>query len=672
MKKLLFIFLTLSISPLQAKEALEDLFALSLNELMQIQVTGSTLTSENYKTVPSAVTIFTHEEIRRMGLDTLDELMNLVPGYQSYRTSFSSLAVTFSSRGRRIGPSSSEVLVMIDGQRIETSQLSGSSQILPKYPLMLIERVEFIRGPGATIYGSNAMLGIINIITRSGVNEASLSVGSFNRRKASWQNTYKIGDAEIDFVGHIDTDKGEDYQVKDTFSSHRIDTDDPRQLADFGIKLKWKKTQLNLQHNQFKSENLFEFERVSNGVNERRGRVSSISLKYDLNWQSVSSWFWLSYNLASIKATGQLTAPGALAAISDPASNDPLFMSVNFENFTESRAQWHNDWNINEHSSLQFGLELRHIKAPEATSNNNFDLSDFTNGNLPIRFYGNTPVSTMIQAASSRDIFGFYTQYQQQLFDSTHLTLGLRYDNFSSISSQLSPRIGLVQALNEHHNLKLLYGEAFRAPNETELNVRNNPVLQGNPNLKPETVKTWDLIWIGQWSLTRFSLGYFENNFKDSIVEALTNDGTRQYQNVNQDTVKGLEFEISQELNEHWLLRANYTKFNQKPDLSFRETEQLASLVVNYQRSSWNANLIVTWTNEREIPIGSSGNRLTLDEYWQIFGKLIYNINSNWRGYVQVKNLLDENYLTPTTTGAISEGVPNRGREILSGIVWRF
>lgn len=69
----------------------EDLFTISLDELMQIEITGSTLTPKSLRTVPSAVTIFTHQEIKRMGLDSLDELMNLVPGFQSYRTSISSL-----------------------------------------------------------------------------------------------------------------------------------------------------------------------------------------------------------------------------------------------------------------------------------------------------------------------------------------------------------------------------------------------------------------------------------------------------------------------------------------------------------------------------------------------------------------------------------------------------
>ncbi len=74
-----------------------------------------------------------------------------------------------------------------------------------------------------------------------------------------------------------------------------------------------------------------------------------------------------------------------------------------------------------------------------------YDLGDLANGNFPIRFYGTLLATTPVQSGSNRDIIGLYGQYQRRLFEKTHLTLGLRYDDFSSIGSELSPRLGLVQ-----------------------------------------------------------------------------------------------------------------------------------------------------------------------------------------------------------------------------------
>ena len=287
MHKILKILLLIASPDIYAETLTEDFLSMSLEELLQVEITGSTLTSESIKTVPSAVTVFTHDEINRMGLDTLDELMNLVPGFQSARTSFSSLIYPFSSRGRRIAQPSAEILIMVDGQRLQDPGTSGSAEIIPKYPLINIERVEFIRGSGSSIYGSNAMMGVINIITRSDANELSASVGSFDRKQIYLQSSANMGDASVDIFAHIDTDNGDEYNLQDTFSNNRIDTDDPRTLANLNIKVHWQDTQLNIQHNQFNSENFYEADGISNDFNNRDAMLSSIALQHDFNWNQL-------------------------------------------------------------------------------------------------------------------------------------------------------------------------------------------------------------------------------------------------------------------------------------------------------------------------------------------------------------------------------------------------
>jgi len=442
MKKLLVILpILFFVTSLYAKEDIGDVFTMSFEELGQIEITGSTLTPEKLKTVPAAVTVFTQEDIMRLGLDSLDELMNLVPGFQSYRSSASSLENPYSSRGRRIADTGADILIMVDGQRLDEPRSNGSAIVVPKFPLMHIERVEFIRGSGSAIYGSNAMMGVINIITCSGVNKLSAGYGSFNHYQAYLLTSQQIGDVNFDLFGHIETDNGDDYPVQDTFGPNQINTDDPRTLANVNIKIRWQDTQILLQHNQFKSENFYELEGLSNGFNQRIGQLSSLALKQDFKWKTIESWIWLSYKRSRFNTTAQLTAPGDLAPISSPTSNDALLLDANFENYYEIRTQWHNNWNINEKIDIQFGFEFRQINAPETIGKNNFDLGNIANGELPINYYGTLVATTPVQGSSSRNITGFYTQYQHQLFTATHLTLGLRYDHFSSIGSQLSPRL---------------------------------------------------------------------------------------------------------------------------------------------------------------------------------------------------------------------------------------
>jgi outer membrane cobalamin receptor len=673
MKKLLLIVPILIATPLYSAE--REFALMSLEELMQIKVYGSTLTPEDFSVVPSSVTVFTHEEIGRMGVDTLDELMALVPGFQSYRTSGSGMNYTFSSRGRRIMASSSEILVLMDGQRLDEPRTSGLGGIGLKFPLSLVERVEFIRGPGAAVYGSNAMMGVINIITRTDANEASISYGSFNRRQAYLAVSQRMGDVVLDLFGQVEADDGDDYSLLDTFSFNPIGTQDPRELATLKLRMRWKNTEISLLHYRAETEDFYSLGTTNNDFNSSDIKYSSLYLKQEFEWSSVASWVRFSYRRSALRLASQITPAGALAAVSYPPSNDPLLVDVDFDDYSEASVQIHNDWEINPESSLQFGVEYRHIQAPVAIAYNNFDMRDLATWSFPIRYYGELLLTTPVQAESSRDIAGAYAQYQRQLLENTSLTLGLRYDDFSEIGSQLSPRFALVQELDDHNSLKLLYGEAFRAPAESELNLENNPQSLGNPDLKPETVKTWELIWVGQWPQASISLGYFESRYDNSISEVLIGiGGLRQLQNVPQEPTKGFELDLSHQLSEHWLVRASYTHLGEKPYLSYREADQLASLMINYQRSNWNANLIATFDGEREMTFaGDESNLVKLDGYWLAIAKLSYSFSEDWLAFVQAKNLLDEDFLTPVDYESLIEGVlQNRGREILAGVVWEF
>ncbi len=664
-------FLLIICAPLQAEVDLDYYFSLSLEEILKIKVTGSTLTEQSMKTVPSAVTVFHHEEIKNMGLDSLDELMILVPGFQSYRSSFSALHKPFSARGRRISPSSSEVLLLIDGQRIEDSSTSGSAEIMPKVPLANIERVEFIRGPGAAVYGSNAMMGVVNIITRSEVNKLQASGGSFDRRQAHLQFTQEFNDVTLDMFVNLDKNNGEDFQLLDTYSNDLINSNDPHELAQLNIKLKGQDLQVNFFHSQYLGNNFYELDSISNGFNRRKTRVNTLSLKQNFDWHPVQSWLWLGYSQTAIDISAQLTAPGELQAISSPASADPLFFRGNFDDFSDKRIQLHNDWDIDPQNQLQFGMEYRQINGDEVIAQNNFDMTALAANSNSVPFFNSLQATTVLYSGSARDIVGIYGQYQREIHNKNHITLGLRFDDFSNIGSEISPRLGLVHEVNEHHSLKLLYGTAFRAPTETELDLTNNPVLLGNQNLKAETVQSWDLIWLGLWPETSLSLGYFENRFENAIVQASVSTGLSQFKNVDMDPVKGFEFELSQELNEFLLVRASYTHMTENSELSFREAQQLASLMLNYQKEQFNANLIASYQGSREMP-SATNSRLQLKEYWQLFTKLSYRFKPQWSGFIQVKNALNENYQTPSINTGLKEGVVNRGREFLLGLELEF
>ena len=147
----------------------EYLLNLSIQELMDIKISGSTLTDESILTVPSSVTVFTQADIRQLGVNRLTQLANFVPGFQSYRSDESGVQEMVSNRGRRLGAAGREILVLLDGTRLNNDYNGGAFANIPYITLANVERVEFIRGPGSAIHGANAALAVINIITQKKV-----------------------------------------------------------------------------------------------------------------------------------------------------------------------------------------------------------------------------------------------------------------------------------------------------------------------------------------------------------------------------------------------------------------------------------------------------------------------------------------------------------------------
>lgn len=673
MKNLALLLAALVSSASQAVIDDDYLFSMSLQELLLVEITGSTLTPESIDSVPSAVTVFNHRQITDMGIDTVDELLRFVPGFQSYRSHDVPIQSAYSVRGRRVAFFGAELLVLVDGQRLSEPNNSGGGRLLPKLSVKSIESIEFIRGPGSAVYGANAMAGVINIISRKAANEATLSYGTFNKRKGQILLSDALGPFNVDFYASHDSDDGDDYALYDKDSSSNIDTNDPQSLSELKASMKWGDNQLSLFHLQYEGDNFYEFGNVFNDYNASSTEFSALNFKrsFKLNSSDVEGYFWMGYRQSERLFKGRLAPAGGLAAISSPSSSEPLLVNGGFKDTNEQRYLLHTDWTLNDKQSWQNGIEYRKTDIPAQYSDVNYDLAALANGDFPIDSYGTDFQPTQLQSASQRDIFGLYSQYQHKLLDSTDLTLGLRYDKFSNIGENISPRVALIQQFSSEHTLKLLYGEAYRAPNEFELNLINNPVVLGNANLKPETVKSYDIIWLWRLPMMHISTSYFVNEFEDSILQKNQVGGSRQYVNdADEDPTKGLEVEVYSQVNDKLLVQANYSHILEKPDQMFREAQDFGSFIVNYQHLNWNINISASYNGEREIETASG--MVGLDEYWLVYSKASYQYSSNLLVSLQAKNLMDENYESPTDGIDNPSGLPNRGQELLMSLRYSF
>ena len=614
-----------------------DLFSLSLSELQAVKVTSSTLTAKNLKSVPSSITVFNRDQIRNLGADYLFEVLNYVPGFQAYRQGEGSTQYFFSARGHRSSTKSREVLILIDGVRLNREFDNASA--VPMLALHNVEKIEFIRGPGSALYGSNAFLGVIDITTVKNKNQLQLAAGENNKKQLSALGSITIADWQLDISAHLFDEKGEDLPLENYFTLARERGKDPRSGEDVQVSLQHEGTLLRASYYQRKAEDFYVTERSSEEFNLSTEEHSSFQVQQKVEWQPA---------FFSVFSAGYADSTYAPDSFFGPLGS--INADQEEENFD---AKVHNQWDYAADWSFQFGLEYRHS-----------DISEFV-------FKTENIGDSELYPSKTQEVASGYLQSQQQLGDGLELILGARYDRYANIGSALSPRVGLVNQLSNHHTVKFLYGEAFRAPTVNELYLQTfSGAVAGNPSLDPETIKTWEMIWVGQWQDVNMTVNGFYNVLEDAIVRDDTLVDSNFLNLTSDESFYGVEVEYGFQITENWLLNATATHLRNLPEADFRQTDWLGSIVINYSYERWNISLSGTYADEREMVYGN--DRLSLGGYGLANSKIQYSASNNISVYLAATNLLDKVYGTPTQRTEHSEPIPNRGRELTLGLSLAF
>src|SRR5436309_10871186 len=165
MRKVFALLLLFGVSTASGQQdAQNELKKMTLEELMDINVTSVARTADPLSRTAAAVTVITAEDIRRSGATNVPEILRLVPGLNVARFGSGSWAI--SARGFN-STAADKLLVLIDGRTVYSPLFSGTFWEVQDLVLDDIERIEVVRGPGATLFGANAINGIISIITKS-------------------------------------------------------------------------------------------------------------------------------------------------------------------------------------------------------------------------------------------------------------------------------------------------------------------------------------------------------------------------------------------------------------------------------------------------------------------------------------------------------------------------
>src|SRR3954449_4039718 len=189
------LFVSSSFGAPQQPTNIPDVTTMSMEDLMNMQVTSVSKRSQKLADAAGAVFVITQDDIRRSGATNIPEALRMVPGIQVARIDENKWAIA--SRGFN-GRFDNKLLVLIDGRSVYTPLFSGVYWNVQDVMLEDVDRIEVIRGPGATLWGANAVNGVINIISKKAKDTQSTVVtagaGSEERGSAGVRYGSKIGD----------------------------------------------------------------------------------------------------------------------------------------------------------------------------------------------------------------------------------------------------------------------------------------------------------------------------------------------------------------------------------------------------------------------------------------------------------------------------------------------
>lgn len=564
-----------------------DMITYSLDEV----VVTATKTELTQKENPRSVEVITKEDIQNTGAISVRDALRTA-------TNIDIVSVNHGG-GENIsirGGDTDGVLILVNGRRVagENYFMSQGSNAyaLDRLNLSNVDHIEILRGPASAIYGSGAMSGVINIITKKS-EKPEFSVG------------VATGTNEMSNYYHYDTGKNGKVSVNFdvNFSKLRnIDSKAGKNLL-HGPKQAYN---LNLDYEMDENNNLNLMLDYAKDNLETRMRDFSVSssapddLKYPItSFTSERKTIALTYDGKNSNSDYSLSASYSQLnrdpyAADTPGTNEKKYKTWNIEARDTIRTS--------DNNKLIFGGEYRGDKASIYSGDN---------------------------TVKNTDQYSLYLYDEYRVDNKLLLTPAIRYDYHKSFGSHTSPNLGATYFISDKSRFKANYGTSYRAPSVDELygafthgGIWGGMAIVGKPDLKPEKSKGWEISYEQEFGdTTSAKLTYFDNKKEDAIsykIEMASPSQMGKFYNIDSTSSKGVEFEIKHDFGKGFTLVGNYNWLDSVDDTTGER--------LNYNaRNTYMAKLM--WTE----PIKKEWNITAWNKWYTDFqydSDTVYSVNT--------------------------------------------
>lgn len=580
------------------------------------------------------VTVITREEIEKGGFTSVPEILKK-SNVNLEGTSFSTIPVLNGD---------SRVLVLVDGRRMNWDHLvvSGNERAgvnLNLLPSKNIERIEIVRGSASSLYGSDAVGGVINIITRkadASQTTVTSEFGSWGAQRYSLTTEGKEGD-----LGYILT---AEKKKQDSFQYVDAQTGETKVFRDSQIDQKSVTLRLDKDLSQGRSLSLqVEHNEATDGFGcdlMTTGPWATGTVRYPGGYSEKTS-----DNMALTYYWGQVIgADNSLRVYHNRATNT-FYNSLSVPSALDATGlNWQQAWKLNDQHTLIGGADWRQDHLNDSTSVNRI---------------------TTTQALFIED--------RWKLPSNWTVTAGTRYDHNSAVGGNTTSRVTFNREIDSTTNIYASWGQYVKNPTIAEL-FNNDGFWLGNPDLKPEKGST---VTIGMntelGNGTKLQASAYTSNVHDAIVGKYTT--FYQYYNVEREKRRGLDITLSRRLSPQWNINAGYSyaKIERKEAASSDYINDISNsqpngyrLNLQYSQDKWDGDLTVKNVSGRSLSSFTNSSYTVLDM------TLNYQMTPDTRIYLKGYNLTNQAYeVTYNMWGNIG-GYPMPARSFYLGMEHRM
>jgi len=576
------------------------------------------------KEVASSLTVISSQDIENQQKATVLEVLRGLPGLDVVQAGGPGGQTAIFLRGAK----SEHTLVLIDGMEMNNPITPGRSFDFAHLTADNIERIEIIRGPQSTLYGSDAIGGVINIITKKGKGKPRLSfsaeAGTYNtfEEKLGFSFGNKLANCSLS-VSRLDTDgisaaskdlAGNDEKdgYQNTSISARLGLT-PAESFEFDLFLRTFDARADLDNfGGASGDDPNYIEKVKQLFVKAQARVTLFN---DL-WEQRMGF---SLSRHETRDDNPIDADHPADLVQSTYIGDIV------------KWDWQHNIYLHDTNTFTFGVELEEEKGK-------------------FEFYSESifgPFTTVFNTRKAQTN-GFYLQDHIKLWNRWITTLGVRQDKHSTFGSKTTFRLASACLFPEAGTkLKATYGTGFKAPTLYQLFSQF-----GNENLAAEKSVGWDVGFEQSFfkNTINFGITYFQNVIKN-LIEF---DGASfSYKNISEAETKGLEVNASVRPTKSLTITANYTNTDAKDKTNnealIRRPKNKYSLGVNHNfLRKGNVNLGVVHVGDRPDkffdPVTYVTTDVTLDAYTLLNLAMSYNICKHFQVFGRVENLLSEKY----------------------------